>query len=151
MSRSDIRCRTTYRVLTLMVIVPFTIATCNSREAADVPPAPLVLDAHADIENPLETPNRADTYDVGSPVELARLERGGVDAIMLSVHAPQGPRTAEGVAIAGQIAHAKLEAIRAIAERHPTRAAMATTAEDVRRIAASGRIAIVLTMISRAC
>lgn len=108
----------------------------------------IVIDAHADVANPLDHPGALDTIDEGSQSDLAKLRAGGVDAIFLSVHAPQQPRTAEGLATSKAIADAKLAAIHAIADRHPDQAEFARTAADIRRITALGKIAIAASMLN---
>lgn len=108
----------------------------------------LVLDAHADVANPLDHPDGPGTIDFGTQVDLAKMRAGGVDAIILSVHAPQQPNTPAGDAVSRKVADAKLAAIHAIADRHPTEAAFASSANDVRKIVASGRIAILAGMLN---
>ncbi|WP_161626298.1 dipeptidase [Sphingobium baderi] len=110
---------------------------------------PLVLDAHADIPNPLDHPERtATTIDAGTEVDIDKLRAGGVGAIILSIHAPKRAPTPQEHRIEREIADAKLKAIREIATRHPDKAAIALTAADVRGIAASGRVAIVLSVLN---
>jgi len=117
-------------------------------DAATVHDRAIVLDAHADVPNPLDHPDAATTIDAGTQVDLDKLRAGGVDAIFLSVHAPQGPRTPEATALARRIADAKLAAIQAIADRHPDQAAFARSAADIRRIVGSGRTAIAASMLN---
>lgn len=102
----------------------------------------IVIDAHADVDNPLEHPATDHTIDAGSQVDLEKLRTGGVDVIFLSAHAPQGPRTPQGVVAARAIAEAKLAAIKDIAARHPREAEFAASAADIQRIVASGKVAI---------
>jgi membrane dipeptidase len=108
----------------------------------------IVIDAHADVANPLDHPDATGTIDEGSQIDLAKLRAGGVDAIFLSVHAPQQPRTPEGLATSKAVADAKLAAIHAIAERHPDQAEFARTAADIRRITAEGKIAIAASILN---
>lgn len=108
---------------------------------------PLIIDAHADVPNPLEHADRTATIDAGSEVDIDKLRAGGVGAVFLSVHAPKAPRTPEGHKVERAIADAKLAAIKEIAARHPDKAALATSADDIRRIAESGRTAIVLSVL----
>ncbi len=106
----------------------------------------LVLDAKANVPNPLEQPSSAATIDTATPIEFERLQRGGVDAVVLAANVVRGPRTATGVSADRAVIEAKLAAIKDIARRKADRAAIALTAEDVRRNAASGKTAIILAL-----
>ncbi|MCI3179430.1 membrane dipeptidase [Caulobacter sp. CCUG 60055] len=103
----------------------------------------LVLDSHADI--PLDFGKGAHDAGVdGDPqVDLPKLKRGGVGAVVLAVFAPQGPRTPEGIAKARAVADAKLAAIRGVAASHPDQAELALSVADVVRIHAAGKVAVI--------
>lgn len=109
---------------------------------------PLVLDAHADVANPLENPGQATTIDTGTAVDLNKLRKGGVGAVFLSIHVKQGPLAPAAVKSARTVADAKLAAIKAIPMRHPEQAGLALTAADVRRIAKSDRTAILIALLN---
>ncbi len=106
----------------------------------------LVLDAKANVPNPLEQAISGNTIDTGTPIEFARLRKGGVGAVVLAANVVRGPRTAAGVAADRAVITAKLAAIKDIARRKPDGATIALTVDDVRGIAASGRTAIVLAL-----
>src|SRR5215469_3093740 len=106
----------------------------------------LVLDAKANVPNPLEQTSSAVTIDTATPIEFERLQRGGVGAVVLAANVVRGPRTAGGVSADRAVIEAKLTAIKDIARRKADRAAIALTADDVRRIAASGKTAIILAL-----
>ena len=110
----------------------------------------LVIDAHADVYNPLEYPDQTTTIDAGSEVDIDKLRQGGVDAVFLSVHAPQEENDVGGREKERRVAEAKLAAIKDIAARHPDKAALAKTPADVRKIAASGRTAILISLLNGA-
>lgn len=115
----------------------------SSQEAVAIHRRMLVLDAHADILLP-STPKRYAGPDGTSQVSVEKLVRGGVDAIVLEVATLRGPPTAEGVAAARALAEEKLAYIRALPAQSNDRIALALSADDVERIAAEGRIALLI-------
>ena len=117
-------------------------------DAAAIHARALVLDSHADIPLDLGTPNNDPAKDTAGQVDLPKLERGQVDAVVLAVFVPQGPRTPEGYAKARADADTKLAAIRAIPERNPDRAVLALTANDVEAAAKAGKRAIIVGFLN---
>lgn len=61
---------------------------------------------------------------------------------------PQGPRTPEGYAQALRDAEKKYELIAGIAQQNPSRAELAYSPGDVRRITAEGKFAVVLSLLN---
>jgi len=102
----------------------------------------LVLDSHADVPNDFGVGAHDAGVDGDTQVDLPKLARGGVDSAFLAVFAPQGPRTPEGVAEARRISDTKLEAIRAVAEKHPDKATLALTPDAVVAARKAGKVAI---------
>jgi membrane dipeptidase len=100
----------------------------------------LALDTHVDI-NPRDfAGERNYTQRLDTQVNLPKMEEGGLDAAFFIVYVGQGPLTQEGYDRAYQQAIDKFTAIHRLAEElAPTRIGLALTADDVRRIAASGR------------
>ena len=104
----------------------------------------ITLDTHADINANNFELSRNYTLDLGTQVNLPRMEAGGLDVAFFIVYVGQSnaPDAFEpaGFDRAYQQAHAKFEAVhrltRAIA---PDRIGLALTPGDVRKIAASGR------------
>jgi membrane dipeptidase len=125
-------------------------STCVGQTNAVSPPPgetiPLMLDAKANVPNPLEVPRTSSTIDKGTPVDLERLLKGQVRAIVLAANVVRGPRTPAGIAADRRGIEAKLTAIEEMALSHADKAALAMTPDDVRRIAASGRTAIILAL-----
>ena len=74
--------------------------------------------------------------------DLRRLRRGGVDAQFFSIFAH--PDYASEPGGANGRAHAMIDALEAQIRRHPDDLALATYADDVRRIAGEGRIAVLM-------
>ena len=101
----------------------------------------ITLDTHVDID--------PENFQVGqlnyaqrlnTQVDLTKMEQGGLDAIFFSIYVGQGALDAAGYERAWAVDTAKLNAIHRLAEViAPDRIAIAYTAADVRRIAASGR------------
>ncbi|MEX2570765.1 MAG: dipeptidase [Gemmatimonadota bacterium] len=102
----------------------------------------ITLDTHVDI-NPNNFQPAESNYVTGlsTQVDLPKLEQGGLDAVFFSIY--QGQRqdfTPEGYQAAHDLAIAKIEAIhRLTSDLAPDRIGLAVTADEVRRIAASGR------------
>ncbi|CAN5371702.1 pyoverdine-tailoring dipeptidase-like protein PvdM [soil metagenome] len=117
-------------------------------DAAAIHARALVLDSHADIPLDLGTPTNDPAKDTAGQVDLPKLERGQVDAVVLAVFVPQGPRTLEGYAKARADADTKLAAIRAIPERNPDRAVLALSADDVEAAAKAGKRAIIFGFLN---
>lgn len=101
----------------------------------------ITLDTHVDIDPAHFDADGPDyTSDLPTQVNLPKMEAGGLDAAFFIVYVGQGPLTDAGYANAFDTAIAKFDAIeRLTRELAPARIGLATTAADVRRIAASGR------------
>lgn len=101
----------------------------------------ITLDTHVDI-NPaqftLQHPNYADR--LATQVNLPKMDEGGLDAVFFSIYVGQGPLTPEGFAQAKAQDMEKFAAVHRLAEQiAPEKIAIAYTAADVTRIAASGK------------
>ena len=93
---------------------------------------PLTIDTHVDIPDDYMRDAR---FDVGTDtqlrVDLAKMERGGLDAAFFVIYVEQGPLTAEGYATAMATAERKYSAIEMMVERYPVRIRLATSPGDV--------------------
>ena len=103
----------------------------------------MTLDTHVDI-NPANF--KADTLNYAqklarTQVDLVKMEEGGLDAVFLIVYVGQSPKLdSAGFARANAQAMEKFKAIHRLTEViAPTKAGLATSAEEARRIFASGR------------
>lgn len=108
----------------------------------------VTVDTHVDIP-----PNFAtDAYDFvtagkrGQQVQIPTMIEGGLTAPFLIVYVAQGPCTTTGYARALADAFTKFAAIHQIVDQHPAQLGLATSAAEVRQIAASGRKAILIGM-----
>ena len=100
----------------------------------------IALDTHNDISLDNFTPAKNYTQRLPTQVNLPRMKEGGLDASFFIVYVGQGPLTPDGYAAAYKEAVAKFDAIhRLTREIAPDQIALALTAADVRRIAASGK------------
>jgi membrane dipeptidase len=100
----------------------------------------ITMDTHNDISTSNFTAERNYTSDVGTKVNLPKMETGGLDVAWFIVYTGQGELSEEGYAGAYENAMDKFEAIHRLAEEYaPDRMGLAYTSDDVRRIAASGK------------
>jgi microsomal dipeptidase-like Zn-dependent dipeptidase len=106
----------------------------------------ITLDTHVDIQPTTFSANQPNyvnggLVNPGQQVDLPRMEQGGLDAVFFSIYqGQQQDFTPEGYKRAFDQAMAKVEAIRRMTtELAPNRIALATTAAEVRRIAANAR------------
>lgn len=144
-----------------MYLKPTLIALAlltGSAQAGDVPPAIralherlLVLDSHLDTPMQLARPGwdisqRHRYADDLSQVDLPRMREGGLDGGFFAVFTPQGPRTAEGRTLASEHGLAVITRIRDMVAARPDEFALATRAQEVPGIVASGRRVVLISM-----
>jgi membrane dipeptidase len=100
----------------------------------------ITLDTHDDIDPRNFTKQRNYTQRLDNQVNLPKMEEGGLDVAFFIVYVGQGPLTADAYDKAYAQAVEKFDAVhRLTREIAPDRIGLALTADDVRRIAASGR------------
>ena len=100
----------------------------------------ITADTHDDISVNNFTPECNYTMRLTNQVNLPKMVEGGLDVSFMIVYVGQGPLTPEGYDNAYRQAVSKFDAIhRLTKEIAPGQIGLALTAEDVRRIAASGR------------
>lgn len=99
----------------------------------------LTLDTHVDIGRGYATEQLDPGRFTRAQVDLPKMRAGGLDAMFLIVYTGQGPRDAEGYAKAAASAEDSYRAIRRAIEAYPDQIALATTADEVEAIHASGR------------
>jgi len=103
----------------------------------------LVLDGHADVLLP-DTPRRYWLPDGGKRTSFARVQEGGVDALVFSIAVGPGPEDAQGLAKARQDAEAKLAAVQEWIAGANGQAALARSADEVERLHREGKVAVLL-------
>jgi membrane dipeptidase len=114
--------------------------TALTRKARAIHDRVITLDTHADINPANFTRQRNYTQRLDTQVNLPKMKEGGLDAAFFIVYVGQGALTEEGYANAYQQAVAKFDAIHHLTkEIAPQDIELALTADDVRRIAKSGK------------
>ncbi|MDE0359440.1 MAG: dipeptidase [Gammaproteobacteria bacterium] len=99
------------------------------------------LDTHVDINTSNFTAERNYIMDLPTQVTLPKMEAGGLDVAWFVVFTGQGPLDDEGYAAAYDNAMDKFNSIHRLVEEYaPDRIELALTSDDVRRIAASGKL-----------
>ncbi len=126
-------------------------AAMASTAAASLHDSLLVLDSHLDtpasFHNPAYTFSaRGDAGTDGSQVDLPRMNEGGLDGGFWVIYTPQGPLDPGAYQTARSAALLRQMAIREFAARYHGDVALAFSAEDAGRIAASGRKVVFQSM-----
>ena len=103
--------------------------------------AAIVVDGHSDTTPWLQDPDWsfAERHDEGHQ-DLPRMREGGLDAQFFSIYL--GRKEGRGEAV--REALERIDAVHELVRRHPDDLGLATTAADVRRLAAEGRIACLM-------
>jgi microsomal dipeptidase-like Zn-dependent dipeptidase len=124
--------------------------------AGQAPPVPdarsehaavLPFDVHLDIAEDFDRRVPA-TAAGATQFDLPKAARGGVKAVGIAVFAPQEAEGPAAQAKALATAEAKHAIIAGLAIRYPDRVGRALTPADVRRIAVSGRLVLVETVVN---
>jgi len=108
----------------------------------------LVIDPHLDIPLDYGSGAHDPRLDGDTQFDLPKARRGGIGAVALALFVPQGPLTPAGYADASTQLQTKLKAIKGIALNNPDRAEIARTADDVRRVHRSGKLAILISLLN---
>lgn len=141
---------------TALLVVPVTTSTALGvpasdaeldARARDIDARILKIDAHTDVLLP-GAPELNYAPGHTSRTDLANLAKGGIGAVALAIAVGPGPRTPQGVKAARAEANAKLAWIRGFIQDHPKDVALALNAEDIERIHAAGKIAIIESFLN---
>jgi membrane dipeptidase len=126
---------------------PVTNNSTNSPVATDalsIHRRAIIVDMHADTTQRLVDENvDLQTRLSDGHLDAVRAKEGGLDAQFFSIWVDPD-LFGRGGASAMKRADIQIEAVRNLAARHPETWELATTAEDIRRIAASGKIAALM-------
>lgn len=103
----------------------------------------VVVDSHVDTTMRLDEPwfDFMDRNGDGH-IDYPRLREGGVNGLVMAVY--MGKQDEGCSARAVSLALKRIDSIRSLAEKYPDRLEIALTGDDVRRIAAEGRIAFLI-------
>ncbi len=119
------------------------VESATSVSAQSIHKNALVLDAHADIEIPGKESRYAGA-DGLSKVAPAKMQVGGVDAVVMAIAVGPGPRNAKGYAQARAAADEKLAAVVAMAEDPANNVVLARSADELVKAHADGKGALIL-------
>ncbi len=130
-------------VLILAACGPAT-KTAEPIDAAALHEKMLVLDTHLDTPANFGRPGwdiaqRHSMVDDMTQVDLPRMKQGGLDGGFWVIYTAQGPLDAKGFADAKAFALKRADEIAAIVAKNPDTMALATTADDAAKIAATGK------------
>jgi membrane dipeptidase len=108
----------------------------------------LTIDPHIDIAPTFNGPGNDASQETTDQFDLAKLERGGLDVATVTLAASQQKRSPETIAAARKEIDAKLAAIRGFVAQNPSRLEFAHTGDDLQRIPAKGKHAILLSFLN---
>lgn len=124
------------------------VALVLSLAAGSAAAQSLTIDPHLDLPPSATTAGWTGLSDPNSQFDLERAGKGGLNAAAIALFVPQGTRDPATLAKAQATLAARDAAIHAVAERNLTRAALALSPADVRRIAAQGKFAVVESLLN---
>jgi microsomal dipeptidase-like Zn-dependent dipeptidase len=116
--------------------------------AAPLEAQTLTFDAHLDLPKSASQPGWNGLTDASSQFDLDKAKAGGLNAAAIALFVPQGPRDPASLAKAQADLRSRDAAIHAIVDANPSRAALALSPAEVRRIVASGRFALVESLLN---
>jgi membrane dipeptidase len=130
-------------ILSAVMAAPITAIAADEsalmEKARQIHERVLTVDTHVDIPLDYATQKNDPGGFSALQVDLPKMRAGGLDAPFFIVYTPQGPLTPQGYAEAASVAATRLNAIKRLVAAYPDQIALATTAEQARRIARSGR------------
>ena len=131
------------------MVIGLSLAACQDQGTAEIDQTEsdllalhdrmLIIDTHVDIGRHYATAEHDPGGFTSAQVDLPKMRIGGVDAAFFIVYTAQGPLTPEGFATANDAAEDKYARIMRMIRGYPDQVALATTADEVEEIAASGR------------
>ncbi len=138
----------TFKFIALASICALSLSACVTSVPlipAEVHDKTLTLDTHIDI--PLTYMTEIDPIGPTElQVDLPKLSAGELDSGFWIVYIPQGELTVAGYAEGLEIAETRMTAIEALTNTHTDNFELAKTADDVRRIVAAGKHAVLVGM-----
>lgn len=106
----------------------------------------LTLDSYVNVS--VEGIGSGQRPEQGSRIDLAQMQRGGLDAVTFAIAVGPGPTDPDGVAAARAMANAKLASIRSFINLNSTQVALALTSADLRNIHQQGKIAVIESFVN---
>jgi membrane dipeptidase len=143
-----------------LLLTPIVLMGCQSADSSDSPQAAsqsiddraqelaeehIIVDGHIDLPYRL-LDFREDVADstFGGDFDYPRAKAGGLDAPFMSIYIPVGLQDDPGASKAR--AEELINLVEGIADEHPDKFEMATSPDDVRRIAEAGKVALPMGM-----
>lgn len=144
------------RLLLLLAGSCLSLATVTAQtySAKELEAAARVQDLHPVLDNHLDIPFEFGKGDLDagkdgpSAFDFVKAERGHLKGAVVAIFVPQNARTPEGYREAAEKADIKLAAIRSTVAEHPQRAAIAHSPAELLSIEASGKFAIILSILN---
>jgi microsomal dipeptidase-like Zn-dependent dipeptidase len=129
-----------------MILLALLLQAVDTAKARAIHDRVMTLDTHVDISPANFTTERNYSTRQSTQVDLPKMEKGGLDAVFFIVYVGQDEDlTPTGFAKARAAAMEKFAAIHRLTDTiAPARIGLAVTAEDARRIHASGRKAALI-------
>jgi len=127
---------------------PMTFVLSLMLSATPLAAQTITFDPHLDLPATAAASGWTGLADPASQFDLERARAGGLTTAAIALFVPQGQRDATSLAAAQRELTTRDLAIHAIADRNPDRAAFARSPADVRRIVASGRFAVVESLLN---
>lgn len=124
------------------------IPACAAHDAATIHAAVLPFDAHVDITPDFDSEAKPATDNTSGQFDLAKIRRGGVKGAAVAVFVGQEAETPAYLAQARAAAEARDATIHGFVRHYPQLVEQALTPDDVRRIAASGKFALVESIVN---
>ena len=130
--------------LALSLLVQNALAAGNATDAARFAQDVLIVDTHIDAPSEL----LAEWRDLGVPApdrefDYPRARQGGLDVAFMSIYtSPQEDQAGSAL----QSAHRQIDAVEALAGRHPDKFSLLASPGDVERLRAGGRVLLALGM-----
>ncbi len=130
------------------------LAACGRPESESAPDVSiqafhdslLIIDTHVDIGAGYATEALDPGRLTSAQVDLPKMRAGGIDAAFFIVYVAQGPLTSEGYATAREAAEVKYDQIMRMVRGYPAEIALATSADEIEAINASGRLVALMGM-----
>lgn len=129
----------------LLLVLILLFAGCSNeknieKKAKKIHDNVLTIDTHVDIDVGNFTKEKNYTQDLPIQVDLPKMKKGGLDAVFLIVYTAQDSLNEEGYKKAYKNADSKFKAIHRLTDSiAPDEIELALDADDVRRIADSGK------------
>jgi membrane dipeptidase len=127
--------------IALLALVALACGRGDADDALTLHRDAIVIDTHSDTTPWFEDPAwRFDERHDEGHEDLPRMREGGLDAQFWSIHMGETP----GAGRAIREATLRIDAVHELVRRHPRELALATTADEIRRAVAQGRIACLM-------